>query len=89
MAFGAKRGDLLLLVVKQGMILATTGILIGLVMAFGLSVAVSKLHYGVQPAEPLVFLGTCFLFLVTSLLASYFPARRASRLDPMVALRRT
>ncbi|HEV8581219.1 MAG TPA: ABC transporter permease [Thermoanaerobaculia bacterium] len=86
-AFGARRADLVRLVVKQGMMLALTGIGIGLLLALGLSLIVSKLHFGVRPADPVVFGATCLLFVTTSLFASYLPARRASRMDPMVALR--
>jgi predicted permease len=86
-ALGANRENLLGLVVRQGMSLAVLGIVIGLIFAFGLSFVVTKLHYGVTPGDPLIFVLTTLTFLLVSFIASYLPARRASRIDPMKALR--
>jgi macrolide transport system ATP-binding/permease protein len=87
MALGADRGNLLGLVVRQGMSLALTGIGIGLVLAFLLSLVVTKIHYGISPGDPAVFVATTITFVLVSLIASYLPARRASKIDPMKALR--
>jgi ABC-type antimicrobial peptide transport system permease subunit len=87
MACGARREDLVKLVVRQGMKLAGIGIAVGLLLGLLLSVVVSKLHFGVRPADPLVFGTAIGLFVIASFLASFLPARRASKIDPMRALR--
>jgi putative ABC transport system permease protein len=84
---GAQTGNVLRLVVKQGMRLAAAGLVAGLLIAFAAMHVLSSLLFGVSAHDPLVF-GSVFLILVTAaILACYFPARRATRLDPLVALR--
>ncbi|MGH9730433.1 MAG: FtsX-like permease family protein, partial [Candidatus Acidiferrales bacterium] len=87
MALGADKKDIFRLVIGRGLRLAGMGILIGLVAPFTLTRLMSSLLYKVSPADPLTIIGSAILFLAAALLASYIPARRASRTDPMVALR--
>jgi putative ABC transport system permease protein len=87
MALGAQRGDILRLVVRQGMILTFVGLGVGLAAAFLLTQGMSKVLYGVSATDPLTFGGISLLLALVSLAANYFPARRATRVDPMDALR--
>ncbi len=87
MALGAQSGDILKMVVRQGMLLAGIGISIGLVAAYFLMQAMTKILYGVSPNDPLTFFGIALLLALVSFAANFFPARRATRVDPMVALR--
>ncbi len=87
MALGATQTDVLKLVVGRGLALAGVGIAIGLIAAFTLAPLIKSLLYKVSPADPMTIIGSAILFLVAALLASYIPARRAMRVDPMVALR--
>jgi len=86
-ALGAQSSDVLRLVLGQGMVLTGIGIAIGLVGAIFLTRVLASLHFGISPNDPLVFLLVAALFTGVSLLASWIPARRAVRVDPLVALR--
>ena len=87
MALGAKRGDVLSLVVRQGMTMAVLGLGIGLVGAFFVSRLLRGMLFGVSPTDPLTFVGVSFVLLLVSMLACLIPARRATRVDPIIALR--
>jgi predicted permease len=86
-ALGASRGNVLLLVVRQALLLALIGAGIGIVGALALSRLMASQLYGVQPTDPVTFVTVAALLMIVSLAASYLPARRAMRVDPMVALR--
>ncbi|MDQ3134046.1 MAG: ABC transporter permease, partial [Acidobacteriota bacterium] len=86
-ALGAQRGDVLRLVLKQGLTLILGGIVIGLVAAFLLARLMESLLFGISAADPATFIVVSLLLIVVALLACYIPARRAMRVDPMVALR--
>jgi predicted permease len=87
MALGAQRADVLRLVVGEGARLALLGIAIGMACAFAVTRIMASELYGVTATDPATFFGVAALLGVVSLLACYVPARRASRVDPMVALR--
>jgi putative ABC transport system permease protein len=87
MALGAQPRDIWRLVIGGGAQLAFTGVALGIVGAFGLTKLISSLLYGVKPTDPVTFGGVALLLVSVALLACYIPARRAMRVDPMVALR--
>ena len=87
MALGAQTGDVLRLIVKQGVKLVLLGLAIGLAGAFALMQLIASLLFGVTTKDPLTFAAVAGLLTAVALLACYLPARRASRVDPMVALR--
>ncbi len=87
MALGAQRLDLLRLVVGQGLLLVMIGAVIGIAAAIGVTRFMSTILYGVHADDPLTFGGVAILLTLVVLAAFYIPARRATRVDPMVALR--
>jgi predicted lysophospholipase L1 biosynthesis ABC-type transport system permease subunit len=87
MALGADRPDLLRLVLKQGMTPAVWGIAAGLAIAFGATRLLASLLYGVKPTDPLTFAIVAVVLAAIALLSTYIPARRAMKLDPVIALR--
>ena len=87
MALGAERVNVLKLVMGQGFRLTLTGIGIGIVGALAMTRYLSSLLYGVKSTDPLTFVAVSLLLAAVALLASYLPARRATKIDPMVALR--
>jgi predicted permease len=86
-AVGALQADVLKLVVGDGAKLALFGIAIGIVAALGLTRLMTSLVFDVKPADPMTFAGVAILLALVALAACYIPARRAARVDPMVALR--
>ncbi len=87
MALGAQKRHVLSLVMGQGLWVTLAGLGIGLLGALGLTRFLSSLLYGVRPTDPLTFLVALLILTSTALLACYIPARRAARVDPMIALR--
>jgi predicted permease len=87
MALGADRKNVLLLVIREAIALVIAGATVGLPLAFAAGRSVSSLLHGVDPLDPLAFAQATALLLVVAGIAAYFPAYRASRIDPMVALR--
>jgi putative ABC transport system permease protein len=87
MAVGADARSIFRLVLKRGLILIGIGVGIGLAAAFGLTRFLASLLYGVKPTDPLTFAAVSIMLIVVGVLACYVPARRATKVDPMVALR--
>jgi ABC-type antimicrobial peptide transport system permease subunit len=87
MALGAASGDVLRMVVMQGIKLAAIGVAIGTIAALGVTRLVRDLIFGVTPTDPLTFVGVAALLMAVAIAACLIPARRAMRVDPMVALR--
>ena len=88
-ALGAGRGDVTGMVVRHGMAMAGIGVAVGLAAAFGLTRVLASLLYGVKPADPLTFSIVAASLTAVALLAAWIPARRATRVDPVIALRIT
>ena len=86
MAFGARRGNILGLVLRQGMMLAVIGLFIGLAAAFALSRVLADVLYGVTPTDPLTYALVPLVLAAAAAVACLVPARRAARVDPSVAL---
>jgi ABC-type antimicrobial peptide transport system permease subunit len=87
MALGAQRPDILKLVIRQGVIAAVTGVAIGLVGSVVLTRVMASFLYGVSSSDWLVLMWVSLLLLLVALAASYIPARRATVVDPIIALR--
>jgi putative ABC transport system permease protein len=87
LALGAERGAIITMILRSGLLLVAMGILPGLVAAFLLTRLIAGLLYGVSPSDPSTFLSVSVVLVAMAVLASYLPARRAAKVDPMVALR--
>jgi putative ABC transport system permease protein len=87
MALGAQEAAVLLMILREGLLLTGGGIILGVALAFLLGRYLAVLLYGVRPTEPLLLTAMALVLLMAALIAMYLPARRASKVDPMVALR--
>ena len=87
MALGAERSAVIVMVVTQGLRLVGLGVAIGLVVSFGLTRALSGLLYGIGATDPLSFGSMALLLVAAAVVASFIPALRASKVDPVIALR--
>jgi ABC-type antimicrobial peptide transport system permease subunit len=87
LALGAQRENILLMILRQGLSLAIAGTAVGLVGALIVSHLMADLLYGVAPTDPLTFVAVTLMLTAVALAACYIPARRAMRVDPLVALR--
>lgn len=87
MALGAQKNQVLKLVLRNGMTLAIAGVGIGLIAALGLARLMKSLLFGVGSTDPITFVSISLLLAAVTLVACYIPARRATKIDPLVALR--
>jgi ABC-type antimicrobial peptide transport system permease subunit len=87
MALGAQYGDVVSMVMRQGTILALLGVLLGVAIALGVTRSLAFFLHGVSPFDPLTFAAAALALLVAGIVATFFPARRATRVDPIIALR--
>jgi putative ABC transport system permease protein len=87
MALGAEPGKIMSMIVRHSLVLVIVGVAIGLLGAWAVTRIMSSLLYGVSTTDTLAFAGPPLILMAVALLASYFPARRAARVDPTVALR--
>ncbi len=87
MALGAQQNDVLRLIIGQGARMALVGVAIGIVAAMGLTRLMANQLFGVSPHDPITFVGVAVLLIIVAIAACYIPARRAMRVDPIIALR--
>ncbi len=87
MALGAERGQVVLAVLSQTLLLTLSGIALGLILAFALARFVNSLLYGLSPRDPIALVAAAAIMLMAAMIAAYLPANRASKVDPMIALR--
>jgi ABC-type antimicrobial peptide transport system permease subunit len=87
MALGAQRGDVMRMVLREGLTMAFTGVAFGTVAALALARLIASQLFDVSPQDPLTFAAIAIVLILAALLACYLPARRALRVDPVVALR--
>jgi putative ABC transport system permease protein len=87
LALGAQASNIFTLVVGKGLVLVATGVAIGLAIAFAVTRFISSLLFGISPTDAVTFAVVSLLLVAVALFACYFPARRATRVDPMIALR--
>jgi macrolide transport system ATP-binding/permease protein len=87
MALGAQGSQIIRLILQQGMLLATIGLVLGLFVSFGSTHLASSFLYGVNPSDPVIFVGVTVLLAGAAFVACYFPARRVLKIDPIIALR--
>jgi putative ABC transport system permease protein len=88
LALGAQTGDVLKLVVRQGLAPVFAGVALGLAGSFALARVIASLLYGVSATDPITFISLPLMLTAVALLACWLPARRATKVDPLVAIRR-
>jgi putative ABC transport system permease protein len=86
-ALGASTADVMRLVLKSGMLMAGAGLVLGFLGAFGLTQLLSTLLFGVGARDPMTIMGVGAILAMVAFMASYLPARRAAKVDPMICLR--
>jgi ABC-type antimicrobial peptide transport system permease subunit len=86
-ALGATHGDIMGMVLREGLVLTVVGLMVGLLLGLGVAKVSASLLYGVSPVDPVSIVVTVALLGAASLVASYIPARKAAKVDPMTALR--
>jgi ABC-type antimicrobial peptide transport system permease subunit len=86
-ALGAQRRDALLLIMREGLMLIIFGSMVGTVAAFAVTRLLQSLLFNIRPTDPVTFVAVCALLVLVGLLASFAPARRATHVEPVVALR--
>ena len=86
-ALGAQSSDVRRMVIKQGVVLALGGVVAGMIAALGATQALSKLLFGISPRDPVTLVGAALVLSAVAVVASYLPARRATRVSPLEALR--
>jgi len=87
MAMGAAQSSILRMILRQGVWIISGGVAAGVLLALAISRLVANFIYGVSPYDPLTYVSVTAILGIVALLACYFPARRATRVDPMIALR--
>ena len=87
MALGATRGNVMGMVLREGLLLTMVGLMVGLGLGLAVAKVAARFLYGISPVDPVSIVVTVTLLGVVSLLAGYIPARRAAKIDPMEALR--
>jgi ABC-type antimicrobial peptide transport system permease subunit len=87
MALGARRGDVMGLVLREGMVLVAIGLLVGIPLALAATRLLSSFLFGLKSTDPLSLIAVVLLLGMVAAIAGFIPARRASRINPMVALR--
>jgi len=87
LALGARHADVLTLILKQGLVITLVGIVIGLSAAFAVTRILAGMLFEISPTDPVTFFGSAALLFVVAVVACYLPARRATKVDPLVALR--
>jgi putative ABC transport system permease protein len=87
MALGAQKQNVLYMVIKQGVVLAMVGVALGIAASYFVTRLLSSLLFGISPTDLATFVFSAALLVVTALLGTYFPARRATKVDPLIALR--
>jgi ABC-type antimicrobial peptide transport system permease subunit len=87
MALGATHGSIMGMILREGLVMTMVGLIVGLGLGLAVARLSARMLYGISPVDPVSIVATVFILGIASLLASYIPARRAAKIDPMEALR--